>query len=263
MLDQPACPPLARSSSTSPPGRSKTSKPAAPAALSARSSTDELMHGLQAPRQAWTRPVSASRSAALRRRAGRLATAARRRPTSRRRPRRIIRPDSVANTEDSEARQRGRGERRAQEARELRGRHWGFRGPTARPRREEAQQRGRHRGFRGPTAWPRREEARQRGQLQGPRVAWPTSRPADSARGRLQGPPAAWPTCNPFRRWPGVSTRGKAPAAVPKSRRRGQDELCLPPLHGTRGGAVERATPGARRGKSGVCASSRPISASR
>ena len=44
---------------------------------------------------------------------------------------------------------------------------------------------------------------------------------------------------------------------MPKSRRRGQDELCLPPLHGTRGGAVERATPGARRGKSGVCASSR------
>ena len=44
---------------------------------------------------------------------------------------------------------------------------------------------------------------------------------------------------------------------MPKSRRRGRDELCLPPLHGTQGGAVERPTPGARRGKSGVCASSR------
>ena len=78
---------------------------------------------------------------------------------------------------------------------------------------------------------------------------------ARELHGRLQGPPAAWPTCDPFRRWPSVSTRGKAP--VPKSRRRGRDELCLPPLHGTQGGAVERPTPGARRGKSGVCASSR------
>ena len=43
MFDQPACPPLARSSSKSSPGRSKTSKPAALAALSARFSTDELM----------------------------------------------------------------------------------------------------------------------------------------------------------------------------------------------------------------------------
>ena len=43
MLDQPACPPLTRSSSKSSPGRSKTSKPAALAALSARFSTDELM----------------------------------------------------------------------------------------------------------------------------------------------------------------------------------------------------------------------------
>ena len=32
---------------------------------------------------------------------------------------------------------------------------------------------------------------------------------------------------------------------MPKSRRRGQDELCLPPLHGTQGGAVERSTPSA------------------
>ena len=63
-------------------------------------------------------------------------------------------PRGVADIEDSEARQRGRGER------------------------PEARQRGRHRGFRGPTAWPRREEARKCGQLQGPRVAWPTSRPA-------------------------------------------------------------------------------------
>ena len=65
-----------------------------------------------------------------------------------------------------------------------------------------------------------------RGRLQGP----PTARVADfkarELRGRLQGPPAAWPTCDPFRRWPSVSTRGKAP--VPKSRRRGQDEPCLP-----------------------------------
>ena len=60
-----------------------------------------------------------------------------------------------------------------------------------------ARRRGQHRGFRGPTAWPRREEARQRSQLQGPRVAWPTSRPADSARGRLQGPRVAWPTSRP------------------------------------------------------------------
>ena len=59
-----------------------------------------------------SRPVTTSRSAALRRQAGRPVTAARRRPTSRRRPRRIIRPDSVADIEDSEARQQGRGERR-------------------------------------------------------------------------------------------------------------------------------------------------------
>ena len=52
---------------------------------------------------------------------------------------------------------------------------------------------------------------------------------ARELRGRLQGPPAAWPTCDPFRRWPSVSTRGKAP--VLKSRRRGQDELCLPPRY--------------------------------
>ena len=45
------------------------------------------------------------------------------------------------------------------------------------------------------------------------------------------GGPAAWPMCDLFRRWPSISMRGKAP--VPKSRRRGQDELCLPPLHST------------------------------
>lgn len=64
-----------------------------------------------------------------------------------------------------------------------------------------------------------------------PRVAWLTSRPADSTRGRLQGLPAAWPTCDLFRWWPSVSMRGKAP--VLKSRRHRQDELYLPPLHST------------------------------
>ena len=38
----------------------------------------------------------------------------------------------------------------------------------------------------------------------------------------------------------------KKKAPVPKSRRCGQGKLCLPPLHGTPGGAVEQPTPDAR-----------------
>ena len=121
----------------------------------------------------------------------------------------------------------------------------------------------------GPALWLT-SEARHCGLPQGLRVA------CTELRGQVQGPPAAWPTCGPLRRRPSVSTTSRVPrparcvwptsearkracstsrpascvadikAPAPKSRRRGQDELCLPPLHGTRGDAVEQPTPGVR-----------------
>ena len=171
MFDQPACPPLTRSSSKSSPGRSKTSKPAALAALSARSSTDELMdyklsdkHGQGRSQQAAPPHFGVELADSPDSEIAKIEEA-----TSTSRPLCITASSRhLGETMDSfdqlkfeaghnkplrrtsaSSWQTGHSSKEATDFEE------------APPTDHSARQRGRHQGFRGPTARPRREEARE------------------------------------------------------------------------------------------------------
>ena len=177
MFDQPVCPPFSRSSSTT--------SPKTHGSLIFRGVISTMLyrraHGLQALGSSGSRPVSASRSAALVELADRSQQALRRdreqgphllnsRPlhltasgrhlgetmyiinqlkfeAGHNKPLRRTSASSWQTRHSSKEATDFEEAPPTDHSARQRGRHRGFQGPTARPRREEARQHGRHRGF--------------------------------------------------------------------------------------------------------------------